>query len=508
MAATDARAHGRRHKSAPVCLVTARSVRRSCVLVASALLMAVAGFAATSSAPPAGAQVPGSGSGITVVSSSRLDARLLDVTVRSTAVNRDLGVRVLLPDGYDASPTARYPVLYLLHGGYGNHRDWTDAGDARSITAGRPVIVVMPDGGQGGWYSNWSNFGAGGSPAWSTFHVDQLVPWVDANFRTVAGRSGRAVAGLSMGGFGAVSYAARYPRVFGAAAAFSGAVDIQNPAVAALIAVSPVIDGGAPGAIYGVAPFDQPGLQAHNPVALAADLRNTYVALYTGNGQPGPLDPPSPSPDVQEPIVRDGNWVLHNRLVGLGITHRFVDYGNGTHSWPYWRRSLAAELPSLLAALSGTQHGVNVVADGGFEWGGLGAWRCVRSCGVDTGLGLSRTGAGNGWVRNTSGWNDLHQTVGVTPNTPYRLTAWVRTAATNVDIGFLGVRTTSGTVIGERSFTRLDGYTQLTVDVTTGSQTQVDVFAGMWTNRGDVWMRVDDVSLVRRSTSATLPAPP
>ena len=53
----------------------------------------------------------------------------------------------------------RYPVLYLLHGAFGNDADWTAVGDAEAITAGQPMIVVMPDGGQGGWYTNWVNRG-------------------------------------------------------------------------------------------------------------------------------------------------------------------------------------------------------------------------------------------------------------------------------------------------------------------------------------------------------------
>src|SRR5436853_9178 len=83
----------------------------------------------------------------------------------------------LLPATYVASQTTRYPVLYLLHGALADYRSWTDSGDAESITAGQPLIVVMPDGGQGGWYTDWLNRGAGGPPEWEDFHVDQLIPW-------------------------------------------------------------------------------------------------------------------------------------------------------------------------------------------------------------------------------------------------------------------------------------------------------------------------------------------
>src|SRR5205807_6226435 len=93
-----------------------------------------------------------------------------------------------------------------------------------------PVIVVMPDGGYDGFYSDWYGTDTDGhtpapAPAWETFHVRELIPWVDATFPTVIGRGGRAIAGISMGGFGTMSYAARHPDVFVAAASFSGAVD-------------------------------------------------------------------------------------------------------------------------------------------------------------------------------------------------------------------------------------------------------------------------------------------
>jgi hypothetical protein len=135
--------------------------------------------------------------------------------------------------------------------------------------------------------------------------------------------------------------------------------------------------------------------------------------------------------------------------------------------------------------------GTNVVSNGGFE-GSLAPWTCTGQCGHDGG-GFSRTGTGNGWVRNTSGWNDLHQTVSVQTNRNYRVTGWIRTSANNAD-GYFGLRTTSGQVVGERRYGRFDGYTQVTFDVNSGNNTQLVVFAGLWAN-GDTWAQVDDVSV-------------
>lgn len=291
---------------------------------------------------------------ITVVSDRAVDPRLHELTLTTPALDAPTHLRVLLPKGYDPAGTTRYPVLYLLHGGFGNYTDWTTVGQAEPLTADLPLIVVMPDGGQGGWYTNWSNYGAGGPPEWETYHVEQLIPWIDAHYRTVADRSGRGIAGLSMGGFGTMSYAARHPDLFTAAASFSGAVDLRNLPVRMLIGISPLATDDAPGSIFGVPPvLDAPLANAHNPWALAANLRGMHIALYTGNGHPGPLDGPGAQPlDIQEYEVHQMNVSLHQRLASLGIAHTWVDYGNGSHSWPYWNRDLSQELPALMATFA------------------------------------------------------------------------------------------------------------------------------------------------------------
>jgi len=287
-----------------------------------------------------------------VVSSQRIDDRLSDVVVATPALAAPVHVRILLPAGYAAHPRARHPVLYLLHGAFADWRSWTDAGDAERITAGLNAIVVMPEGGNGGWYTNWFNGGAGGPPEWETFHIGQLIPWVDATYRTV-GRRGRAIAGLSMGGFGAMSYAARHPDRFVWAASFSGAVDIiHNAPVAAVIAAEAPADGGRPDDQFGNRLADEIVWRAHNPWDLAGNLRGLVLTLDTGNGQPGRFDDPTKPIDPIEDQVRLMSVSLHHRLGALRIAHTWDDYGPGTHSWPYWRRDLERALPSLTATFA------------------------------------------------------------------------------------------------------------------------------------------------------------
>jgi S-formylglutathione hydrolase FrmB len=290
--------------------------------------------------------------GLSVLESVQLSPRLTDFLMDSSVLRAPVHVRVLLPDGYAANPERNYPVLYLMHGGFGRASDWTDLGDAEQITAGAPVIVVMPGDGNGGWCTDWYNGGRGGPPMWETFHIGQLIPWVDATYRTIASRRGRAIAGLSTGGFCAMSYAARHRDLFAWAGSFSGAVDIvHNIPIVAVIGAEAIADGGGPQDVFGSRLVNQAVWRAHNPWDLAADLRGLGLYLATGNGRPGPYDA-GRGVDLVEEQIHQMNLAFHRRLLELHIGHVWGDYGPGTHSWPYWQRDLRESLPLMLAAFA------------------------------------------------------------------------------------------------------------------------------------------------------------
>ena len=276
---------------------------------------------------------------ITVAAERRLDDRLEDFTLRTPALAGATHVRLLLPAGYRADPSRRYPVLYLLHGASGDERSWTAHRAAEALTARYALIVVMPDGGSQGWYTDWYRGAQVVRPRWETYHVQQLVPWVDARFRTIASRGGRAIAGLSMGGYGALSYAARHPGVFAAAASFSGALEIGAEAA------------------WGSRSAAPERWRTHLPISIAGRLRSlAVVEIRTGNGRPGPLDRRGTRancpPCEIERFLHPSNVRLHKRLRALGIRHVWDDYGPGTHDWPYWRRDLRETLPDLTRVLT------------------------------------------------------------------------------------------------------------------------------------------------------------
>jgi len=201
------------------------------------------------------------------------------------------------------------------------------------------MIVVMPDGGTQGWYTDWYAGDRTVQPRWETYHVGELVPWIDATYRTVAAKRGRAIAGLSMGGYGALSYAARHPDTFDAAASFSGALEIGSEDA------------------WGVRSANAARWRAHLPISIASRLRSlALVEIRTGNGRPGPLDRRGTQPGCPacslERFLHPANVRLHRRLQALGIRHVWDDYGPGTHDWPYWRRDLRETLPGLERVLA------------------------------------------------------------------------------------------------------------------------------------------------------------
>ncbi len=306
--------------------------------------------------PAAGAMTFRDRDGIHVLSVKKLDSRLITLSVKTSALPGPANVRILLPMGYATHPRRRYPVLYLLHGTSGGASDWTTMGEAEQTTAGRPLIVVMPDialgDDGGGWCTNWPDR----RYSWEKFHIDQLVPWVDGDLRTVATRAGRGIAGLSQGGFCSTSYAARHPDLFSVALAYSGAPDVYYdlPARAGALSIinltEVVLDRVAADSMFGNPVTDGINYAAHDPATLAENLRWTKLYLYWGNGALGPYDKTlSPSGSAIEGLIAADNIEFEARLHALGIPAYFDAYGPGTHSWPYWARDLRWSIGKVMS---------------------------------------------------------------------------------------------------------------------------------------------------------------
>jgi putative tributyrin esterase len=143
------------------------------------------------------------------------------VEFAADSVGRKMKYNVVLPAGYDSSDQ-RYPVLYLLHGLTSNYTLWAKM-NVPLFARQYKLIVVMPDVGNS-WYANWSKSDDGQKNRWEDFIVKDLIGHVDATYRTVASRSGRAINGLSMGGYGAIMLGLRHPDMFCSIGSHSGAL--------------------------------------------------------------------------------------------------------------------------------------------------------------------------------------------------------------------------------------------------------------------------------------------
>ena len=298
------------------------------------------------------APVPGARAddGARIVAVETIDRRTVDLTVDSPALGRTGKARLLLPDRFAAEPARRWPLLYLLHGCCDSYVSWTRSTDVEQLTEDAGVLVVMPEAGTAGFYSDWYNGGHGGPPRWETFHLVELRQLLERNYRA-GGR--RAVAGLSMGGLGATAYAARHPGMFRAVASFSGILDTWPDDTSLVLGLLRSF-GDDPLALWGDPDRQAAVWRDHDPAELASGLRGTALFVGFGDGRPGPFDGPDAagtSQSMLEARLHAQNERFAARLRALRIPARVDDYGPGIHDWPYWQRELHRAWPTLLRSL-------------------------------------------------------------------------------------------------------------------------------------------------------------
>lgn len=297
-------------------------------------------FAATSKA-----SAVGDGHGLHVLFDQKINSRLHYLRFETAALKLlnavPPAVNILLPNGYEQSGK-RYPVIYLFHGGPGLFSDWDVHHHIADLVGNQEVIVVMPDGGVGGWYSN-PKFQQMGPRNYETFHMAQLLPWVDQNYRTIPEYAGRAVAGFSMGGFGAMKYAAKYYGHFKSVTCISGPTSLRRDfgLVGHFMNTSNVVETGHPASLYGL-PWDEKLVSADNPMENLERYRGKRVAFFSGDQ----ADVTAP----QELQVRAGQEEFSAALKRVGIPHKFVRF-QGKHGARV-AQSMREEIPEILGVLN------------------------------------------------------------------------------------------------------------------------------------------------------------
>ena len=247
-------------------------------------------------------------------------ARVETVKFESKLVGQPLPYNVVLPPLYNApeSRAVRYPVLYLLHGLAGGSGDWvSNRAHLAAHAAAYRFIIVTPEG-KDGWYTDSATVP---TDKFETYILEELIPDVERRYRALTTRDARAIAGLSMGGYGALKFGVKHPERFMLAASLSGAFDAaswdhNDPNLLAF--VKPSI-GRAFGAMGSPTRASNNLLKLFD--ALPPERISALPYFYIDCGT--------------EDFLIGANRFMSALLLERKIPHEFRQLP-GTHSWPYW----------------------------------------------------------------------------------------------------------------------------------------------------------------------------
>jgi len=236
----------------------------------------------------------------------------------------------------------------LLHGADDDLSSWAREASLVERCDDLDALVVLPDGGRVGFYTDWERPDVTGvPPRWESFHLDELPALLQDRYR--AG-STRVVAGVSMGGYGAIAYAAKRPGMFAAAASYSGLLHTTRRGIPTFVALMLLREHEHRHALWGSPRHSRARWLANDPYHLAGELRGTALYLAHADGKPLPGDDVPLGTRPLERWVAPTTECLSARLVELGIPAT-ISRGPGAHEWPTWRRELDRSWPFLLAGL-------------------------------------------------------------------------------------------------------------------------------------------------------------
>ncbi|MDO5523606.1 MAG: alpha/beta hydrolase family protein [Bacteroidia bacterium] len=236
------------------------------------------------------------------------------VMVLSPSMKKEIKTVVITPDSYAGN--SEFPVLYLLHGYSDNYGGWVNKAPAvKELADLYNMIIICPDGAYGSWYFD--------SPVdsgfmFETFVSEELIDWVDENYKTIGKREGRAITGLSMGGHGGLYLGFRHQDVFGACGSMSGGVDIR--------------------------PFPNNwdmakrlGTQRDFPERWEQHTVMNQLHLLTPNSIKIIIDCGTGD------FFYDVNVKLHKELLYRNIPHDFISRP-GVHNWEYWANAVKYQM--------------------------------------------------------------------------------------------------------------------------------------------------------------------
>ncbi len=245
--------------------------------------------------------------------------------------------RVLLPNDYRRQRA--YPLVLLLHGLSNNYATYSDPDtmDVQRLFAHVNAIVVMPEGASG-WWLDWFNNGARGTPRWESYVLGEVLPQIRHRYRLRSGRRWHSLFGNSMGGLGAAYIGGRLPAYFGSVVLLSGFLDLQV-APDVVSAGMDVESGAPPGSVIG--PEDGFYATGHNPTALVDNLKYTRVFETVGDGTPTPADGTGGGVGNAEEaaIIRPMSDNFHAAAKAAGVPVTYETH-HGCHCYPDFREEI------------------------------------------------------------------------------------------------------------------------------------------------------------------------
>ena len=231
------------------------------------------------------------------------------VSIPSRAMGKSYKTTVVTPDEYKNS-SKNFPVVYLLHGWSGDNTDWVKQTPVEELADKYGVILVAPDGDYDKWYIDSK---INKNSKFSTFVGKEIVEYIDKNYQTIAKKEGRAVTGLSMGGFGALYLTIKHPDTFGSVGSMSGGVDPKN--FKNNWGINKVIDPSKSGESW----------DDYTISTLSSEFLNQNVNIIIDCG-------------INDFFI-ESNRDLHKKLLGMNIPHDYIERPGG-HTWEYWANSI------------------------------------------------------------------------------------------------------------------------------------------------------------------------
>jgi S-formylglutathione hydrolase FrmB len=241
--------------------------------------------------------------------------------LQSKLVNTTLAYNVILPRDYQTSTVSRYPVLYLLHGFGGHYSDWVTHANLADYAAQYRMIVVTPEG-NNGWYTDSASTA---TDKYESYILNELIPDVQKRFRTIESRYGRGIAGLSMGGYGALKFGLKSPATFAFAGSMSGALAVPSWSDDDYQSLKSIRDS----AFSAFGPLGSDARKANDIFEITRNLTTERISslpyFYLDCG-------------TEDVLISD-----NNRFAALlsekKIPHEFRELP-GNHNWPYWDQQI------------------------------------------------------------------------------------------------------------------------------------------------------------------------